>query len=163
MISITLPPLRERRDDILDLAIHFLANANDHAGKGVSQIDDRAMEALLRYPWPGNIRELENVIERAVVLAEGDKVTLTDLPRELVSLRPGPRHILEAKPVVGTLASDRPMRLLENGSRSQPAGDERQQLAAALALAEGNKAEAARALGMPRSTFYSKLKKYALD
>ncbi|GAI42815.1 unnamed protein product, partial [marine sediment metagenome] len=68
VVPITLPPLRQRRDDILLLANHFLSKYNKKRGKNIKAISDRAMKALVEYDWPGNVRELENAIERAVVL-----------------------------------------------------------------------------------------------
>ncbi|RMG40550.1 MAG: AAA family ATPase [Planctomycetota bacterium] len=88
VITIWLPPLRERREDIFDLALHFLRRAAERTGKPVRRIDEAVIPLLEAYPWPGNVRELENVIERAVVLAEGDRITLDDLPPELVHSTP---------------------------------------------------------------------------
>ena len=83
VISIQLPPLRERPEDILDLSVSFLKAASTRGGKRIARFDDDALNALMRYPWPGNIRELQNVIERAVVLAEGETVELVDLPYDI--------------------------------------------------------------------------------
>ncbi|MCA9096643.1 MAG: sigma 54-interacting transcriptional regulator, partial [Planctomycetaceae bacterium] len=68
VISITSPPLRERTDDILELSLHFLRQGGERLGKRLTYIEDRALEAMLRYGWPGNVRQLENAIERACVL-----------------------------------------------------------------------------------------------
>ena len=80
MISINLPPLRERRDDIEPLARHFLKASSRRMKKAVVDIDDDALQALLRYDWPGNVRELENVMERAVILARSTMITIGLLP-----------------------------------------------------------------------------------
>src|SRR5439155_4886994 len=80
VISIALPTLAERKEDILELALYFLKRSSEKLGKRLSQIDDDTLVALKRHSWPGNIRELENVIERADVLAEGETVTLAELP-----------------------------------------------------------------------------------
>ena len=71
---ITLPPLRERREDILPLAAHFIRKICAREGKAIAGMTDRAQEALLAYRWPGNIRELENVIERSVILTESSQL-----------------------------------------------------------------------------------------
>ena len=82
---LTTPALRERREDIFELAVYFLSLHAGRTGKLVTHLDPEAVEALVAYDWPGNIRELENTIERAVVLADGPSVTLEDLPIELRS------------------------------------------------------------------------------
>ncbi|MFI5342145.1 MAG: helix-turn-helix domain-containing protein, partial [Candidatus Methylomirabilales bacterium] len=86
VIPISVPPLRQRKEDIPLLVEHFMSRFNRNNIKQVRRVTSRAMEALLRYEWPGNIRELENVIERAAILASGDVLDLDDLPQ---SLRPG--------------------------------------------------------------------------
>ncbi len=166
VISVSLPPLRERKDDILDLAMHFLTRANRRANKSITQIDDSAIEALLSHSWPGNIRELENAIERAVVLAEGSRITRAALPENVTRLSVLPRQILETKPLrrEGSTASIRPWGGGGAGSDKQERQQsERIDLMNAMESAHGNKAEAARLLGLPRSTFYSKLKKHNLS
>jgi transcriptional regulator with GAF, ATPase, and Fis domain len=170
VISISLPPLRERGDDIIDLALHFLARAAERSGKRVTHLDEGAMEALRRYPWPGNIRELENAIERAVVLVEGDALTLTDLPTAVVSGSPpvargepdsSTRPIGLGTGQPGTRRRGRPPRAAGAVQAFQEPGKD--DLVQALARAGGNKAEAARLLGVPRSTFFSRLKRFGLD
>jgi len=168
VISITLPPLRERVDDIIELALYFLNRAAERAGKRISHLDNAVIEALKRHPWPGNIRELENAIERSVVMAEGQEITLYDLPADIVSAATRPVQVLETKPVLADA-----FRPESEGNRQVVTGvgsrfssafpGERQALLNALAQARGNKAEAARALGIPRSTFFSRLKKFGLD
>lgn len=170
VFCIRTPSLRERKEDVFELAVHFL---NEHArrvGKAVTHIDDGALEVLVNYDWPGNIRELENVIERAVVLSDGPAVTRDDLPAEV--RRPSrrrPRAIVPAGVVTST--STRP-----RGANAAPSWDEngddaddpeyqayeRQRLLDALQEAGQNKSEAARLLAMPRSTFFSKLKRHGL-
>ena len=169
VISIHTPALRERKDDVFELAVHFL---NEHArrvGKAVTHLDEATVEALVAYDWPGNIRELQNVIERAVVLADGPAVSLEDLPDEI--RRPGRRR---ARVLAGVSAPVRrpaaiataPDRAAEAamGEEDDPefVAYERRRLIDALEVSSGNKSEAARLLGMPRSTFFSKMKKYRL-
>src|SRR5690606_29371885 len=83
VIRLTTPSLRERRGDVLELALHFLHVHAARTGKVLTHIDPEAVEALIAHDWPGNIRELENTIERAVVLADGPSLTLDDLPPEV--------------------------------------------------------------------------------
>ena len=84
VITITLPPLRERREDIPLLAYHFLRKYAERTKKKVSQVSIDALQTLQEYRWPGNGRELENVMERAVVLTEGDAITARELPPKLL-------------------------------------------------------------------------------
>ena len=161
VVSLTLPPLRERPDDVLELAVYFLKKTASRAGKRRTRFEDDALDALMRYSWPGNIRELQNVIERAIVMAEGDVISVADLPPEIQSGQRSPRAI----------AVDRTRRARDEASSSEePRGEwidddpvvERQALVAALHKCGGNKAQAARLLGLPRSTYFSKLKKHGI-
>jgi len=169
VITLQLPPLRERKEDIFELSLDFLSEAARSCGKQMRDIDDLAVRALLNYNWPGNIRELHNAIHRAVVLAETDCLLLENLPVE----------VQQAEPLEFATSSSSQSTREQSGKRfpassstnpqpvsTKPAsesGDERQLLSRALASCDGNKAQAARLLGMPRSTFYSKLKKHKLS
>jgi two-component system response regulator HydG len=86
VITIGLPPLRDRVEDIPDLVYHFLRVSNERHGKSVSGIAEDAFDILLSHVWPGNIRELSNVIERAVIFAQGMEIVSADLPAHLVSI-----------------------------------------------------------------------------
>jgi transcriptional regulator with GAF, ATPase, and Fis domain len=169
VISLTLPPLRDRIDDILELALHFLARANQRSGKRITHIEGDALAVMERHGWPGNVRELENVIERAVVLADGTSITLADLPVELLE---GKQWIAPARKPRQTPVATLFGRDVESGPSAveadkpePPTGDlpERELLEEALRRCGGNKAEAARLLGLPRSTYFSKLKKYGIE
>src|SRR5207253_11167338 len=94
VISVSVPPLRERREDIPELAEHFLKLHGERCAKPMLQIDDDALAMLKAYSWPGNIRQLENVIERAVVVAEGSEITPAEFPAELVGAVSGGRPLL---------------------------------------------------------------------
>ena len=180
VIPIRTPSLAERKEDIFELAVHFLGRHAERIGRAVGHIDDEAVEALIAHDWPGNIRELENVIERAVVLCEGPALTLEDLPGEI--RQPGRRRSRSIQPL-SSRHRPRPAPSSIPPSTAGPAveaggaevttldgpdGDpealafERHRLIDALEEARGNKSEAARLLGMPRSTFFSKLKKHGL-
>jgi transcriptional regulator with GAF, ATPase, and Fis domain len=165
VISITLPPLRERLDDLLELSMRFLKRAATRSGKSVLALDDDAVTALMRYGWPGNIRELENVIERAVVLADGPSVTVADLPADLQAAGKSAARTKSPRrqPVRVAVDSDPDMTAAPDLSwRRLDEDQERDLLVAALEKCRGNKARAARLLGLPRSTFFSKLKKFAI-
>jgi transcriptional regulator with GAF, ATPase, and Fis domain len=159
VFPIHVPPLRERVEDIEDLARFFVQQSAQTCKKDVASIDDEALELLLDYPWPGNIRELQNVIERAVVIAEGTSVTVEDLPRELLRRDGGAREAVLTAAEGAPLRSTRPL----SARRQERLRREREELLHALATADGNKAQAARALGMARSTLVSRLKKLGLD
>jgi transcriptional regulator with PAS, ATPase and Fis domain len=175
VVALTLPPLRERPGDLAELVFFFLSRAAQKSKKQIRQIDPGALAALENHPWPGNIRELENVIERAVVLADSDIISLADLPPEL-------RNATEdGRPTIGgrrTQISTLPTLTVRSLARrvSEPEGfpgatashlretqSEEQQLREALRAAGGNKAVAARQLNLPRSTFFSKCKKYGIS
>ena len=138
-----LPPLRERREDIPALVDHFTRALGEGIGRRIDSVAPAALEALTRYRWPGNIRELRNVIERALVLGEGSVLDLDDLPPELAHAGAAPRGPRLA-------AAEAPVRPL--------AELEREAIARALEVTEGNKARAAALLGIDRTTLYRKLK-----
>jgi transcriptional regulator with GAF, ATPase, and Fis domain len=152
VIPLQVPPLRERAEDIPELVVHFLRRAAERFHKVVPEIDDDAMALLKGFSWPGNIRQLENVIERAVVIAESPVLTPADLPPEVFTTDDVPAVVEPGEPMV------RAVRI----GQSDSDGQERDQLVRALAAAGGNKAEAARALGLARSTLLSRLKKLGL-
>jgi transcriptional regulator with GAF, ATPase, and Fis domain len=166
VFPIHLPPLRERLEDIPELVRHFLTLYAQRAGKGTLTMDDDALLALKGYDWPGNVRQLENVIERAVVVVEGNVVTLRELPPELRQAEELHKSQREqaGEPWLETLGpttldnlkSSRDVELAQQEQR------ERELLVRALTAASGNKSEAARALGMARSTFLGRLKKLGL-
>ncbi|MBI3863154.1 MAG: sigma-54-dependent Fis family transcriptional regulator [Planctomycetia bacterium] len=169
VISIVLPPLRDRADDIIELALFFLNRAAERAGKRITHLADPVIEALKRHPWPGNIRELENAIERSVVMSEAQEIRLIDLPAEIVSATGRPVKVIETKPLHPEASPSRSVNeatlpdVIVGKSSSAEFPHEQQSLVAALARAGGNKAEAARLLGIPRSTLFSRLKKYGFE
>jgi DNA-binding NtrC family response regulator len=143
VIEIRIPSLRERKDDIPLLIKHYLQVFNEEAGKKIKDIDYEAMKAMLAYDWPGNIRELRNTLERAVVLAESDIVTLHDLPDKFRSLD------LEG---------------IATSSLRQALDDyEREYIRRSLAENKGNKEATATRLGIDLATLYRKLKKLRID
>jgi transcriptional regulator with GAF, ATPase, and Fis domain len=162
VISIGVPPLRDRHEDIPELAAHFLSLYGKRSAKPDLQIDDDALLTLKAYSWPGNIRQLENVMERAVVVAEGPAITVEDLPVEILY----PTDFFEETTSPFQNDSDHEMGAVKTAlvsSRVDRQLGERDQLVRALAAANGNKAEAARALGLARSTLFSRLRKHGLS
>jgi DNA-binding NtrC family response regulator len=136
-ITLTLPPLRERGDDILALADHFLHVYQLRYGRAHLDFDEGARDLLQRYHWPGNVRELEHTVEKAVILTHDSVIPATDLNLSISS------------------------RKEESGIRTLDEL-EREALQQALAQHAGNIVHAARALGITRQTFYNKMKKYGI-
>ncbi|MBX2859463.1 MAG: sigma-54 dependent transcriptional regulator [Cellvibrionaceae bacterium] len=146
-IELHLPPLRERREDILDLAKQFLQSYCAQHGKTPLVITEEARQALLNYAWPGNIRELQHVIERSVILCSGSKVEQSDLAL-------GSQQ--QATPAQNTQP-------LLNGQTQATLEDiERQVIEQRILLNGGNMSKAARSLGLSRSAFYRRLEKLAI-
>jgi DNA-binding NtrC family response regulator len=145
VIQIHLPALRDRAEDILALAEHFLTASATRAGKDIKGFHELAKKALLAHRWPGNVRELENVVERAVALAETASVRVDDLPVAVRDRRGGEQDTL-------ALALARELSLDEL---------EREYIQRVLAAEGGNKTRAAQRLGLDRKTLYRKLEEYA--
>lgn len=168
VISLRCPALRERRDDIFELALRFLRRYASEAGKSILRIEEDALEALTAYAWPGNVRQLENAVQRAVVLSDGESLRRTDLPPELLCIEQAggaevnigqPKRATKRQAATAMSAAAPGI----SGLDKELEGMERRRLEEAIAHADGNKAAAARRLGLPRSTFFSKLRKYGLD
>ena len=143
VVTIVLPPLRERREDLPPLIEHFLRAFAGKNGKTVRGLTREAREALLRYDYPGNIRELENLMERAVVLTRDDVIGVEDLPLTLETPAPG------AGEGAGLIAAVE--------------GLERRMIRDALAKADGTQTRAAELLGISERVLRYKLKKYGLS
>jgi two-component system response regulator HydG len=142
VVELHVPPLRDRRDDILPLARVLLADAAVRMARKISGLAPGAVDQLLRYEWPGNVRELENAMERAVALARGSRVNLEDLPEEIRQAFP--------RPVV-------------NAGAVQPLNEiEKEYIVAVLELNGGNQTRTAKQLGIGSATLYRKLKSYGL-
>ena len=144
VIPITLPPLRERRDDIAELAAFFLDRFSRETKKPFTTIAPAAQDRLLAYGWPGNVRELANVIERAVVLGRGPAVTPQDLPPRVTAARPEPEA--------------------EAGSYQAAVNAYRRELiVSTLARTAGNRAAAATALGLNRTHLLRLIRALGID
>jgi DNA-binding NtrC family response regulator len=152
VIPILLPPLRERREDIAVLARHFLLKSCKEMNRQLMSISPVAMQALEAYDWPGNVREMENVIERTVALTDGEGIEKRDLPTSIGGIDESAAGQL--CPKVTTEGVDM-VRVIE--------AIERQMIIEALELSEGVKARAANLLGINRTTLVEKIKRLALE
>lgn len=152
VVSVTLPPLRDRPEDIPLLSSHFLKEFSARNNKTVEEISSDTMAALCAYTWPGNVRELRNVIERMVVLTHGTRLSVRDLPAQLRA---------------AGLPADRKLAWrLEAGKSGTPGSiqeAERTMIYSALKRNDGNRTRAAAQLGISRRTLQRKLKEYRLD
>jgi len=133
VVTVEIPPLRDRGDDILELASHFL----DQGGDGI-QLSKAAVDCLKLHSWPGNIRELRNALEQAAILGDGKQITPSDLPPEIGKIGRGQMKFL-LKPLAEV---------------------EKQYILRALEETGGNKAKTAKLLGISRETLYQKIKRF---
>lgn len=145
VVTLEIPPLKERKEDIPELALHFLKQFSRKNNRDIKGFTPEAMDAMLKYEWPGNVRELINSVERAVILARSDYLSLGDMPfatrKEDItpSDNPGPLHS----------HTDLPLSQVEMHA-----------VLSTLESADGNRSETARRLGITRKTLLKKLKKY---
>lgn len=146
VVRIEVPPLRERREDIPLLVDHFLVHFRDMLARPVHMIADDALERITSYRWPGNVRELENVIERALILCDGDRLTVHDLPANVV-----------AAPKAGDAAgtSDFSLKRARRASEAQT-------IRRALRATDGNRTHAAKLLEISHRALLYKLKEYEI-
>ena len=144
VIPIYLPPLRARLDDIPLLVDTFIHRMRLKTEKNITGIAKEVLDVFMRYRWPGNIRELINVIEYAFVLCTEGDISIAHLPAQLLGQQPV--HVQQAPKI----------------SRQLSTGDMRQELVQALQAAEGNKSEAARRLGISRVTLWKRIKKFGV-
>ncbi|HTA95951.1 MAG TPA: sigma-54 dependent transcriptional regulator, partial [Verrucomicrobiae bacterium] len=144
-ISVHLPPLRDRRDDIMPLANSFLKRYAAQANRIVREFSIDAKERLTSYDWPGNIRQLQNEIQRAVLLCEGDEVRGSDF--SVTNVR-----------TVSTASADE-----HDSSYTLLEGVERNAIKQMLKETNGNKLEAAKRLGIGRQTLYNKIEAYGIE
>ncbi|MEW6530957.1 MAG: sigma-54 dependent transcriptional regulator [Thermodesulfobacteriota bacterium] len=148
VVPIHLPPLRDRKEDIPLLAEHFLKIYNEKNNKNVQGFHPRALDALMRYSWPGNIRELENIVERSVIFSREDYVIFPELP-EVIREASGDTLSLEVRQGFKPGMTIREM--------------ERELIIRTLEDNDGNRTRTARILGITRRTLQHKLKEYDLD
>jgi len=144
VVPITLPPLRERKEDIPELTDFFLQRFSKETKKNFSEMTEEAAEKLLAYNWPGNVRELANVIERAVVLGQGPEVMLHDLPPGIVGTNQG------------SLSPDLSYHEAIDAAR-------REMVLKALAQAQGNRTAAAKILGLHKTHLLRLIRSLRID
>lgn len=154
--TIDLPPLRERREDISLLSLHFLKEMTEKANREISSIDSVFIRCLENYDWPGNIRELRNIMERAVILADGPELSVTTLPHQIVASQ------------MAEVASEDDGGFAEmnngddDGTNIDLKSVEQEHIMRVLNMVKGNKSEAAKKLDIGLATLYRKLKEYNL-
>ena len=157
VMTIVIPPLRERKEDIEPLANYFIQRLNEEYGKNIASIDSEAMKCLVRYDWPGNVRELRNAVERAMMLVDGNVLTSRYFSSEIIS------HAAEEPADQGSVTAVHP-----NGRISLPPEGisldhvEKELIRQALKRYQGNQTRAARCLGMSRDTLRYRIKKYGI-
>jgi len=150
VVEIWLPPLRERKEDIPLLATHFLKEISKQYGKPVKEFTPEAMQALLDYDWPANVRELRNAVESAIALCRGDRITLKDLPPHVRGVKPGTTRAPATDPI------------LQQGNLTLREA-EKQLIIRALNETKGNRTLAAKKIGISRRTLHRKLQAYGLQ
>jgi len=141
VIEIYLPPLRERKEDIPMLIDHFLNNAAQKHGKNIKRITEEAKNCLIKYDWPGNIRELRNVIERLVIICQSDIITPNCLPENIMDSRPKESFI--------TIPIGTSLKIVEKNL-----------IIKTLSAVDNNKSKAAHLLGLSRKALYNKLERF---
>ena len=147
--SIGLPPLRERKEDLLDFAYYFKDKASQEFAKQNVEFDQNVLNVFQSYEWPGNIREMKNVVRRAVLLATNNLVTTSCLPDEMLETS-----------FIPAVAQD------ENAAvdlKSVKEKSEQELIISTIIKAKYNKSQAAKLLGIDRKTLYNKLKQYGID
>ena len=139
VINVNVPPLRERSEDISDLAKHFLKKYSNKLSKNITDFSPQALEALNNYRWPGNVRELENVVERAVIICDSETLGVEDLSIPQTSL------------------------ISKNTSHSSLEEIEREHILKVLRQTDWNQSRASQLLGIDRKTLYLKLRKFGIE
>ncbi len=147
VVTLELPPLRERKSDIRDLVSHFLPEISKKVGKMVSRLDEEAENLFYLYDWPGNVRELENILESAANMTESRTIIVDDLPKRFLGA------------LGGKLNDKKAITSIREASDSA----EREMIEAVLNLTGGNRLAAAKMLKISRTTFYNKLRKYSIE
>jgi two-component system response regulator AtoC len=170
VVRVTMPALRDRPADIPQLVAHFVEKFNARLGKAIAGVDEAAVTALRAYPWPGNIRELENVMERTILFAEGDQLRLADLPPEIRRAAPAAEPSAGAAPAPSQSLD---LEELARGAAGAPGGMkqivrdatvrlERDLIVRALEETGGNVTHAAKKLGISRKSLQTKMKELGL-
>jgi len=146
VVSLHIPPLRERMEDIVDLTMHFIKKFNMEFGLNVGDMEKDVWDLFHSYNWPGNVRELENIIERAFNMVDSDLISLSHLPQYMQKLGKGPRRSPADKGLPALLDQVEKEAIIET-----------------LVSTGGNKMQAARSLGISRAWLYKKMKQYGIN
>lgn len=162
VIGLKIPPLRERKDDILPLFCNFWTHIGGKADEFLALLQPEVIDILLRYDWPGNVRELQNVADRMIYLSAGNEISVQYLPRNIIN----PVKLVEVDEISlengqKNFEEKLAMPSLEDVCRREKAkadAEQKQVLIRALEAENGNIAAAARRLGISRATFYRKMK-----
>ncbi|MEL7650188.1 MAG: sigma 54-interacting transcriptional regulator [Sedimentibacter sp.] len=165
VFTINVPPLRERKSDITDLVYHFINYYNYSLNKNVTKIDDAAMNAMINYSWPGNVREMENIVERAINIVDTDEITIKDLSYELlyafesddIKIEPPFTQSKKIKSIHYESISN------YEDLNYKKTNLEKDELIRALISSQGNAVKASDELGISRRTLYRKLEKYNIS
>jgi DNA-binding NtrC family response regulator len=172
---VSVPPLRQRSEDIPELARHFLARIAAEEGKRVHSLSAQAVSLLSAFRWPGNVRQLENAVFRAVVLSEGEEIGVNEFPQVAAQVcEPDAQPLIEPSPAIASAWPDVKMPAFTNAAHSlrltDAQGDvrpldelEREVIRFAIAHYREQMSEVARRLGIGRSTLYRKLEGLGLD
>jgi DNA-binding NtrC family response regulator len=159
VVPVVLPPLRERICDLPLLVAHFVSRLNERLQKRVEGLEPEALERLAAYAWPGNIRELENVLERTVLFCDGPRIRVADLPPEIVGAPPGGAPVTAAEGGRREVASGASLR---EAVRAETERVEREMIVRALEETGGNVTRAARTLKISRKSLQIKMKELGL-
>lgn len=157
--AVNVTAIRNRPEDLDIFLEHFLNQANENLGKDVEGFDDEAIKVLKNYGWPGNLREVRNVVKRAVLLCRNSNITVKELPEEIIYYKQTDHQPVREPAMVGASAS------LESGNNLKDAAEaaERQAIVNALVQTRNNKSKAAKLLNIDRKTLYNKLKAFEIN
>lgn len=150
VVPIVLPPLRERREDILLMADHFISRFSKKMGKEITGLSEEGKALLLKYPFPGNIRELENMLERAIALIKGKVIQAEDLPEEVC----GQTSVIQT--ICEKMRGSKPL-------ATAVSHFEREYIHGVLEKTKGKKGQAAEILGISRKTLWEKIKELEIE
>jgi len=159
--SLDVPPLRDRKADIMEFAQFFLDNTNDELGKDVKGFDEDVKAAFLSYPWYGNLREMRNVVKRATLLSDGDHIESKSLPFEIINYS----RLLFSEPAQSTITEDiipKQEDPVKPNLKSAALDAEYEMILQVLKQVNYNKSKAAQVLSIDRKTLYNKMKSYNL-
>ncbi len=161
VVTLTIPPLRERREDIPDLVNSYVSHFATHLGRQVAEVSPDALEALVRYSWPGNVRELINVVERAVLLCAGPVIHLDDLPQAVAAHAESDGRLSDLASLAFSFRQLQEVPLLQ-ARQEVVAGFEHRYLSDLLRTTGGRIGEAARRAGVNQRSLYQMMRRHGL-